>query len=133
MHGTGTLTALAVATLDQRWSGIRHNPEHWTKASIPSAQHAPSRNGRLFAFLNSNKEFTMTKQASKTPALPRRGFIKVGAWAAGSEGQEKTALKFAIIPLTDCVPIVNARAKGFFRAHGFDVAASEKASWAHIR
>jgi len=133
MHGTGTLTALAISTLDQRWSGIRHNPEHWTKASIPSAQHAPSRNGRLFAFLNSSKEFTMITQASKTPELPRRGLIKAGVWAAGLEGLAKTTLKFAIIPLTNCAPIVIAREKGFFRKHGLNVAVSKEASRTSIR
>lgn len=91
----------------------------------------------------------MTKQTIKTPELTRRGFIKAGAavgtatllsglfpggvWAAGSEGLEKTALKFGIIPLTDCAPIVIAREKGFFKKHGLDVEISKEASWANIR
>jgi len=91
----------------------------------------------------------MTKQAIKTPELTRRGFIKAGAaagtaamlsglfpggvWAAGSEGLEKTTLKFGIIPLTDCAPIVIAREKGFFKKHGLDVEVSKEASWANIR
>lgn len=91
----------------------------------------------------------MTKQAIKTPELTRRGFIKAGAaagtaamlsglfpggvWAAGSEGLEKTTVKFGIIPLTDCAPIVIAREKGFFKKHGLDVEVSKEASWANIR
>ncbi|MDO9126694.1 MAG: hypothetical protein Q7U42_07475, partial [Parvibaculum sp.] len=31
-----------------------------------------------------------------------------GAWAAGSEGLEKTDLTLGIIPLTDCAPLVIA-------------------------
>lgn len=91
----------------------------------------------------------MSKQTIKTPELTRRGFIKAGAaagtaamlsglfpggvWAAGSEGLEKTALKFGIIPLTDCAPIVVAKEKGFFKKHGLDVEVSKEASWANIR
>lgn len=85
-------------------------------------------------------------------SLERRGFIKLAgmsaaasllsmvspglrqsAWAAGSEGLEKTTLKFGIIPLTDCTPIVIAKEKGFFAKHGLDVAVSKEASWANIR
>jgi two-component system, oxyanion-binding sensor len=84
--------------------------------------------------------------------LSRRGFIKMAsmsaaavlfagvspglrnsAWAAGSDGLEKTKLTFGIIPLTDCAPIVVAKEKGFFAKHGLDVAISKEASWANIR
>ena len=91
----------------------------------------------------------MSKQSKDFPTLSRRGFIKAGAglggaamlsallpagaWAAGSEGLEKTALKFGIIPLTDCAPIVIAKEKGFFKKHGLDVMVSKEASWANIR
>ncbi len=59
--------------------------------------------------------------------------IRSGAWAAGSEGLEKTKLTFGIIPLTDCAPIVVAAEKGFFRKYGLDVTVSKEASWANIR
>lgn len=59
--------------------------------------------------------------------------IRNAAWAAGSDGLEKTALKFGIIPLTDCAPIVIAKEKGFFAKHGLDVMVSKEASWANIR
>jgi nitrate/nitrite transport system substrate-binding protein len=85
-------------------------------------------------------------------SLERRGFIKLAgmsaaasmlsmmapglrqsAWAAGGEGLEKTTLKFGIIPLTDCAPLVIAKEKGFFAKHGLNVAISKEASWANIR
>lgn len=59
--------------------------------------------------------------------------IRSGAWAAGSEGLEKTKLNFGIIPLTDCAPIVVAAEKGFFKKYGLDVTVSKEASWANIR
>jgi ABC-type nitrate/sulfonate/bicarbonate transport system substrate-binding protein len=84
--------------------------------------------------------------------LNRRGFLKVAsmsaaaavfagvapgvknaAWAAGSDGLEKTKLTYGIIPLTDCAPIVIAKEKGFFAKHGLDVTVSKEASWANIR
>lgn len=55
------------------------------------------------------------------------------AWAAGSDGLEKTKLTFGFIPLTDCAPIVIAKEKGYFARHGLDVTVSKEASWANIR
>ncbi len=59
--------------------------------------------------------------------------VRSAAWAAGSEGLEKTDLKFGIIPLTDCAPIVVAAEKGYFKKHGLNVVISKEASWANIR
>lgn len=59
--------------------------------------------------------------------------IRTAAWAAGTEGLEKTRLKFGIIPLTDCAAIVIAKEKGYFRKYGLDVTVSKEASWASIR
>ncbi|MAU41632.1 MAG: nitrate ABC transporter [Kordiimonas sp.] len=59
--------------------------------------------------------------------------MKTAAWAAGSEGLEKTKLSLGIIPLTDCAPIVIAKEKGFFKKYGLDVNVSKEASWANIR
>lgn len=46
---------------------------------------------------------------------------------------EKPSLRLGIIPLVDAVPIVAAKAKGFFERHGLDVRISSEASWASIR
>ena len=59
--------------------------------------------------------------------------VRQAAWAGGTEGIEKPNLKFGIIPLTDCAPIVVAAEKGFFKKHGLDVMISKEASWANIR
>jgi ABC-type nitrate/sulfonate/bicarbonate transport system substrate-binding protein len=59
--------------------------------------------------------------------------IRSAAWAGGSEGLEKTELKFGIIPLTDCAPIVVAAEKGYFKKYGLNVAISKESSWANIR
>lgn len=89
--------------------------------------------------------------AGKPFSLSRRSFIKAGgaalggltmasgvikpgqAYAAGSEGLEKTDLTFGIIPLTDCAPLVVAAEKGYFANHGLNVTISKEASWANIR
>ncbi len=59
--------------------------------------------------------------------------VRQCAWVGGSERLEKHHLKFGIIPLTDCAPIVVAKEKGFFHRHGLDVEISREASWANIR
>lgn len=46
---------------------------------------------------------------------------------------EKTQLKIGLVPLVDAAPLIVAREKGFFAAHGLDVTLSIEASWANIR
>jgi len=46
---------------------------------------------------------------------------------------EKTELRLGYIPLTDCLPLVVAREKGFFAAQDLTVELSCEASWANIR
>ncbi|MGR4862770.1 CmpA/NrtA family ABC transporter substrate-binding protein [Caulobacter sp. LARHSG274] len=42
-------------------------------------------------------------------------------------------LKLGFIPLTDCAPLVVAKAQGFFAEEGLEVALSREVSWATIR
>ena len=49
------------------------------------------------------------------------------------DGPEVTDLKFGIIALTDCSPIVIAHEKGLFRKYGINSTVSKGASWAAIR
>eukprot|EP00456_Euglypha_rotunda_P012845 TRINITY_DN13727_c0_g1_i1.p1 TRINITY_DN13727_c0_g1~~TRINITY_DN13727_c0_g1_i1.p1 ORF type:complete len:131 (+),score=38.80 TRINITY_DN13727_c0_g1_i1:219-611(+) len=46
---------------------------------------------------------------------------------------EKTELKIGLVPLVDAAPLIIAREKGFFAAHGLQVELSVEASWANIR
>ncbi len=46
---------------------------------------------------------------------------------------EKTELKIGLVPLVDAAPLIVAKEKGFFAAHGLDVTLSVEASWASIR
>jgi nitrate/nitrite transport system substrate-binding protein len=50
-----------------------------------------------------------------------------------TEGPEITKLKFGIIALTDCSPLVIAERKGFFKKYGIDGTVDKKANWAAIR
>ena len=50
-----------------------------------------------------------------------------------SEGPESTAVKFGIIALTDCSPIVVAHEKGLFKKYGIESTVLKGANWAAIR
>jgi nitrate/nitrite transport system substrate-binding protein len=86
-----------------------------------------------------------TKQSSS-----RRRFLKTaGTSAAGvllagmpkgfsggvyaADGPETTAMRFGIIALTDCAPIVMAHELGYFKQFGIESTISKEASWAVIR
>lgn len=87
--------------------------------------------------INHDKREFLKKGVSLSAAAAIMSLVPPGvrnaAWAAGSDGLEKTKLSFGIIPLTDCAPIVVAYEKGFFKKHGLDVTVSKEASWANIR
>jgi len=54
-----------------------------------------------------------------------------GAYAA--DGPEVTDMRFGIIALTDCAPIVMAHELGYFKKFGINSVVSKEASWAVIR
>jgi nitrate/nitrite transport system substrate-binding protein len=66
-----------------------------------------------------------TEPAKTSAAAPGPG--------SPSDGPEVTNVKFGIIALTDCSPIVIAHEKGFFRKYGINSVVSKGASWAAIR
>src|SRR5947208_19666 len=53
--------------------------------------------------------------------------------ATAGEGPEVTDLKFGMIALTDCSPIVIAHEKGFFKKYGINSVVAKGASWPAIR
>src|SRR5688572_6610090 len=53
--------------------------------------------------------------------------------AYAGDGPEVSNLKFGIIALTDCSPIIIAHEKGLFRKYGINSTVSKGASWAAIR
>ena len=58
------------------------------------------------------------------------------AWVGtvySSDAPETTALKFGIIALTDCSPIVIAHEKGLFKKYGIESTVMKGANWAAIR
>ena len=88
---------------------------------------------------------------SRLPELTRRNFLRKAAksitagalfsglpegWVGSlfaSDAPETSALKFGIIALTDCSPIVIAHEKGFFKKYGIEATVSKGANWAAIR
>src|SRR4029077_3272768 len=88
------------------------------------------------------------KRTNTKTTLSRRQFNKVlggasalmagagllrsrAAWA--SDAPETPDLKFGMIALTDCSPIVIAHEKGLFKKYGINSTVSKGASWAAIR
>jgi nitrate/nitrite transport system substrate-binding protein len=85
----------------------------------------------------------MTKTTRRT-FVKASGASAVGAlmtglpagWAGGvyaQDGPETTTMRFGIIALTDCAPIVMAHELGFFKKFGINSVVSKEASWAVIR
>src|SRR3954467_4103116 len=53
--------------------------------------------------------------------------------AYASDAPERPSVRFGIIALTDCAPIVMAHELGYFKKFGIDSVISKEASWAVIR
>jgi nitrate/nitrite transport system substrate-binding protein len=53
--------------------------------------------------------------------------------AHASDAPETPDLKFGMIALTDCSPIVIAHEKGFFKKYGINSTVAKQASWAAVR
>ena len=74
------------------------------------------------------RRFVGTSLAALGAALLPQGRL----WAA-SEGPELADLKFGMIALTDCSPIVIAHEKGLFKKYGINSTVAKQASWAAVR
>src|SRR5919106_89272 len=79
------------------------------------------------AFLGSTAKFAGA--AALLSGLPK-GWM--GA-AYASDAPETSTMKFGIIALTDCSPIVIAHEKGLFKKYGIESTVSKGANWAAIR
>ena len=76
---------------------------------------------------SSRRAFLGTSVAALGATLLPAGRV----WA--SDAPEVASLKFGIIALTDCSPIVIAHERGLFKKYGIDSVVSKGASWAAIR
>ena len=102
--------------------------------------------------MHSNSSLLNSKsKATDSPAVSRRSFLRsavrgagltafVGGLPAGwvgsvfaSEAPETTQIKFGMIALTDCSPIVIAHEKGLFKKYGVESTVAKQASWAAVR
>ena len=68
-----------------------------------------------------------------TALLAGAGLVRSRASWAAAEGPEVTDLRFGMIALTDCSPIVIAHEKGLFKKYGINSTVVKGASWAAIR
>jgi nitrate/nitrite transport system substrate-binding protein len=77
----------------------------------------------------------LTKTAKATGFAALLGGLPKG-WvgsAFASDAPETADMKFGIIALTDCSPIVIAHEKGFFKKYGINATVAKGANWAAIR
>src|SRR5919108_3712637 len=82
----------------------------------------------------SRREFLRHAASASTLAGLMAGLPR--GWAGGvyaDDSPETRTMRFGIIALTDCPPIVIAHELGFFRKFGIDSVVSKEASWAVIR
>src|SRR5512134_1863402 len=83
--------------------------------------------------MNSRRDFikaaTATTAGTLLAGLP-------GGWVGGAyadDSPETKTIRFGIIALTDCAPIVMAHELGLFKKFGIESVVSKEASWAVIR
>jgi nitrate/nitrite transport system substrate-binding protein len=84
--------------------------------------------------INRRQFLTAAAKGLGAAALLSSGMPK--SWIGGAyadEGPETSNIKFGMIALTDCSPIVIAHEKGFFRKYGINSTVSKGANWAAIR
>src|ERR1044071_2012760 len=97
------------------------------------------------------KKLPSAAAKATSPKLTRRQFLgqatkglTLGALFAGlpkawvgtayaSNAPETTKMRFGMIALTDCSPIVIAHEKGLFKKYGIDSTVAKGANWAAIR
>jgi len=80
-----------------------------------------------------------TRRAFLQTAATSAGVLMAGlprGWSGGvyaADGPESPDVRFGIIALTDCAPIVIAHELGYFKKFGINSVVSKEASWAVIR
>src|SRR5688572_6627221 len=89
------------------------------------AGHVPGSSSPLDPL--SRRTFVGTSLTALAAALLPSGRV----WA--SDAPEVSEMKFGMIALTDCSPIVIAHEKGLFKKYGLNSVVSKGASWAAIR
>src|SRR5262245_49652388 len=80
------------------------------------------------------KRRTFLKTAGTAAGLLMAGVPR--GWAGGAyadDSPETKDIRFGMIALTDCAPIVIAHEMGFFKKFGINSVVSKEASWAVIR
>src|ERR1700752_1547929 len=78
---------------------------------------------------------TFIKAAGTSAAATLISGMPSGGVGGGyaQDGPEVRTMRFGIIALTDCAPIVMAHELGYFKKFGIDSIVSKEASWAVIR
>lgn len=84
--------------------------------------------GEMVYFLNQQKRVKQRRAAQQKSAQQQSPAVVVSR-----NGLEKVNLDIGFIPLTDCAPLIVAKEKGFFKAHGLEeVTLVREPSWKEI-
>jgi nitrate ABC transporter ATP-binding subunit len=84
-------------------------------------------------FLNQQKRVKQRRAAQQKSAQQKSVQQASPAVVVARNGLEKVNLDIGFVPLTDCAPLVVAKEKGFFKAHGLEeVTLSREPSWKEI-
>src|SRR5215207_87124 len=96
--------------------------------------HTPSTTNSQVVHPVSRRRFLSDSTKGLTLAALMSGLPR--GWAGtvtASDAPETADMKFGIIALTDCSPIVIAHEKGFFKKYGVESTVAKGANWAAIR
>jgi nitrate/nitrite transport system ATP-binding protein len=84
-------------------------------------------------FLNQQKRVKQRRAAQQKSAQQKSVQQASPAVVVARNGLEKVNLDIGFVPLTDCAPLVVAKEKGFFKAHGLEeVTLCREPSWKEI-
>jgi nitrate/nitrite transport system substrate-binding protein len=89
--------------------------------------------------MTTTKKHSSRRRFLKTATATTAGALMAGlpkGWVGSvyaSDAPEVSAMRFGIIALTDCAPIVMAHELGYFKQFGIQSTVSKEASWAVIR
>src|SRR5262245_5893814 len=84
-------------------------------------------------FLKSSAAGTAAVLAGFSATTSFQSSLAAPGPAGSTETPEVADLRFGIIALTDCSPIVIAHEKGFFKKYGINSVVAKQASWAAVR
>ena len=109
-----------------------HHEKHSKRGVGKDGRHETNRCHQPFETSNPKPVTPNVRRWRGSVVRRHRTVAGRASWAA-DEAPETPDLKFGMIALTDCSPIVIAHEKGFFKKYGINSTVAKGANWAAIR